>query len=39
MGVTLNAFGWRAEEFWRATPHELYSLFEARAEENKRLNA
>ena len=33
MGVTMNAFGWSADQFWCSTPHELYSMFEIRAEE------
>jgi hypothetical protein len=37
MGISMSAFGWRADEFWRATPHEFYSLVEARAEENRRI--
>lgn len=36
MGVVMASFGWSADQFWRATPHELWAMIEARAAANKR---
>jgi len=30
MGIAQEAFGWSAEQFWQATPHEFWSMIEAR---------
>jgi len=38
MGVALDAFGWSADQFWRATPHEFWAMIDARAQANKRSN-
>jgi len=38
MGVALDAFGWSPDIFWSATPHEFWSMVEARQEANKRQN-
>jgi hypothetical protein len=29
-GIAMDAFGWSAEQFWRATPHEWWAVIEAR---------
>lgn len=34
MGIAQAAYGWSADQFWRATSHELFAMFEARAEMN-----
>lgn len=36
MGIMMDAFGWSAEQFWKATSHEAWALIEARQEANKR---
>lgn len=36
MGIMMDAFGWSAEQFWNATPHEAWALIEARQAANKR---
>ncbi|MBD8641138.1 phage tail assembly chaperone [Sphingomonas aerolata] len=36
MGFALDAFGWSADQFWSATPHELWSMIDARIAANKR---
>jgi hypothetical protein len=36
MGIALDAFGWSADAFWAATPHEWWSMIEARETANKR---
>lgn len=38
MGVALDAFGWSAEQFWQATPHEFWAMIDARQEANRRIN-
>ena len=35
MGIALDAFGWSADQFWWATPHEFWSMIDARVEANK----
>lgn len=35
MGVMMEAFGWTADQFWSATPHEAWALIEARQAANK----
>ena len=35
MGVALDTFGWSADQFWGATPHELWAMIEARQAANK----
>jgi hypothetical protein len=37
MGVLMNSFGWKPQDFWSATKHEVYALFDAREEENARV--
>lgn len=32
----MDAFGWSADQFWSATPHELWACVEARQAANKR---
>lgn len=32
MGVAIVVLGWRPEEFWRATPHELFAALEVKRE-------
>lgn len=34
MGLALDSFGWSAEQFWRATPHEFWAMVDARVEAN-----
>jgi hypothetical protein len=34
MGVMMDAFGWTADQYWRATPHEAWALIEARQRAN-----
>jgi len=36
MGITMDGFGWSAEQFWESTPHELWAMIDARREANKR---
>jgi hypothetical protein len=36
MGVAQDAFGWSADQWWNATPHEWWSMVDARREANKR---
>ena len=36
MGIAQDAFGWSADQFWNATPHEFWSLVEARRRSNAR---
>lgn len=36
MGLALDSFGWSADQFWRATPHEIWAMIDARVEANKR---
>lgn len=36
MGIALDSFGWSADQFWSATPHELFALVDARVEANRR---
>jgi hypothetical protein len=36
MGIAQDAFGWTAAQYWNATPHEFWSMVEARREANKR---
>lgn len=38
MGVALDAFGWTADQFWGATPHEFWAMVDARAEANRLMN-
>ena len=35
MGLALDAFGWSADQFWLATPHEFWAMVDARIEANK----
>jgi hypothetical protein len=35
MGIALDAFGWSADQFWDATPHEFFAMVEARTAANK----
>jgi hypothetical protein len=35
MGIAMDAFGWSADQYWEATPHELWAMFEARETANK----
>lgn len=35
MGIALNSFGWSADQYWDATPHEYFAMIEARQEANK----
>lgn len=35
MGLALDTFGWSAGQFWRATPHEFWSMIDARLAANK----
>lgn len=35
MGIAQDAFGWSVNQFWDATPHEFWSMVEARQEANK----
>jgi hypothetical protein len=35
MGIALDAFGWSADQFWDATPHEFFAMVDARREANK----
>ncbi|HWU03173.1 MAG TPA: phage tail assembly chaperone [Novosphingobium sp.] len=37
MGVMMDAFGWSADQFWKATPHEIWAMIEARQRANARL--
>lgn len=36
MGIALDTFGWSADQFWCATPHEFWSMVEARQRANKK---
>ena len=36
MGFALDALGWSADQFWLATPHEFWSLIDARIAAAKR---
>lgn len=38
MGVAMDAFGWSADQFWEATPHEYWAMVDARIAANDRLN-
>jgi len=38
MGSMLEAFGWSADQFWRATPHEVWAAIEARQRVNAQIN-
>jgi len=31
----MDGFGWTADQFWAATPHETWALIEARKAANK----
>lgn len=31
----MNAFGWSADQFWSSTPHEVWTVIEAREAANK----
>jgi hypothetical protein len=31
----MSAFGWSADQYWEATPHEVWACIEAREEANK----
>jgi hypothetical protein len=33
----MDAFGWSADQFWDATPHEVWACIEAREEANKQI--
>jgi hypothetical protein len=35
-GAITASFGWTVDQFWTATPHELWAMIEARIEANKR---
>jgi hypothetical protein len=35
MGLALSTFGWSADQFWDATPHEFWAMVDARVEVNK----
>jgi hypothetical protein len=35
-GIAQDSFGWSADQFWAATPHEFWSMIDARYEANKR---
>ena len=37
MGVAMDAFGWSANQFWHATPHEYWAMVDARIEANKQM--
>lgn len=32
----MDSFGWSAEQYWQATPHEAWTCIDARIEANKR---
>lgn len=36
MGLALENFGWSADQFWSATPHEFWSMIDARIAANKK---
>jgi len=36
MGFAGDAFAWSADQFWSATPHEFWSMVDARIAANKR---
>lgn len=36
MGAALAHFGWSADQFWNATPHEFWAMVDVRAESQKR---
>lgn len=38
MGIMMEAFGWSADQFWAATPHEMWAVIEARERANDRIN-
>jgi hypothetical protein len=33
----MDSFDWSADQFWKATPHEVWACIEAREEANKNL--
>jgi hypothetical protein len=35
MGLALDTFGWSADQFWDATPHEFWAMVDARVAANK----
>ena len=35
MGVAMDAFGWTADQYWSATPHEYWAMVDARLEASK----
>ncbi|WP_439539671.1 phage tail assembly chaperone [Sphingomonas sp.] len=39
MGVAMDAFHWSPDQFWNATPHELWAMVEARQEAVKAVSA
>ena len=39
MGLAMAAFGWSADTFWRATPHEFHACVEAKKEINEAIAA
>jgi hypothetical protein len=32
----MQAFGWAADQFWDATPHEIWACIESRQEANRK---
>lgn len=39
MGIMMDSFGWSADQYWAATPHEVWAVIEARQEANRRIAA
>jgi hypothetical protein len=35
--MMMDAFGWTPEQFWEATPHEVWACIDAREETTKTL--